>query len=641
MIYLLVLGLALRIVFYFLFFQAEAWNIHMAQGFDERALLLIQGQAVPFLTAWGSYPLWLAPFYKLLEILGLLEQRGELIFWYHQFLSLASSVLLFCFLKRCLHVGRAGAFMAVGGLMILNPALIYLSGMKLSETLFQSVLILGLVLYRPWFPLKPVWRGLGVGMLLAVALSLRNILLPFVILVPLYGALKNRKSLRSAAGMAFATGAGSFILSFLLISQLNGLFDAEKIADTSMNRGANIAQTWCQAKALEYETADKKFWFSPPAFWSLAETRSLFLNRDFRDVGFYVTLGWRCLEQDPARLLLQSHSFWAVFLGPFYPDPLQSSLAGLTKFYGWVYLTLFFLVLLYAPYLWRHDIGRLLCVFIFCQLLAVYVGNVGEARLVYSFLPALTVLGGLLLQKFSRSPQQAILMGTVAVATSVLLLGVPTRGALISAREKSHFLAKDSSEQRAVVAERLQKAPSVSRPRLCQEVLPALQPCLQTKDCSENTLRPAWEELKQLNRQVMTEHQLFCRNLLLVRLHRERHIQIPAPLIQKPASFLVEENPLVLSLEAVAGAFLHLVLLRDHGRMDLAPPGSSVESALYQVLSFQHRYDFNRADYQGQVTFSLREGRPNEEAAAVFRETLIHGFLRRKAEAKIRPPHPE
>lgn len=610
----------------------------MAFRFDERALQILRGEEVNNLAAWGSYPLFLASLYKVLDIVGLLSYRISIVFWLNQFLGLATAILAFKTL-RSFKTPYRPSFIFVGLFLLLNPLQIYINGMNISESLFQFTTCLALALYLDVISLSAWKKWLGFFVCLVFAIMARNIILPFVVLLPIYLLWfepQGRKILFSKEFLGAALFAGVLLLT---LGQINAHLDKYKNTSLNLNRGANLAQTWCEAPTLHFKTEENSFWFSPPAFWPLEKTRSIYLEKDFADTRFYSNMAWECLQKDPSLLVFRLRSLLNVFDGPFYPDPLKGHMRGVINTFAALYSVLFFFVIFGIRYLWKERSGKILMFFVATQMAAVYVANTGEARFIYSFLPALTILSILLWSHVSR--RQRIGLLSLSAIVSLGLLSVKPLAQMMTERDKNRFIKMTTEEKIELVENRLKSIPIVKSEPLCRESFKESPKCLEQDQisCSPEQVKKIFSEFQESQKQSMTEERLFCRNLFMVRLWNEKDLAIPMELIQKPSP--LPEGPFSghHPIEAIAGQLLHVDLLLRAGANDLIPADESFDYLLHVLLKYQHRISGNRSEYQGAVVEKLNKAEPSKRAAGIYVPSLQQALIAlKKNPASTHPP---
>ncbi|KYG62185.1 hypothetical protein AZI85_08315 [Bdellovibrio bacteriovorus] len=591
----------------------------MAFRFDERALAVVSGEVFGNFAAWGSYPVWLALIYKILDTIGLLEYRLSLLYWLNQSFGLGTAYLVYRFLRH-LHVASPWQNWVLGLFLLLNPMQIYLNSLNISESLFQFLTVLALGLYFEVFKVSSWTRHLGIFVLLGISFALRNIILPFLLLFSFYALtfpIEAKRMSRKQSLVGFA------LMVFLLagLSLLNSRFDRQGTASLNLNRGANIAQAWCQAPTLDFKNEQNSFWFRPPSFWSLRETRSLFLENDFRDTFYYVQTAKACVQERPWVAALQSRSLLNIFDGPFYPDPMKGRMTTLSKIFSGLYLLIFLCTLFYISQILSNPITRLFLLFILCQCAAVFFSNPGEARFIYSFLPVLAINFAYIANQNLSKLQRPLSLGAVLTA---LLLMIPSSDTLIRNFERNLFSSKSMDEKLTELETRLNFVSARSAdhlvwttPGVCKDVLPKILNCLETSNnCEEKNLIKAYREV---NSQPMTEEELFCRNLTMTYIRDHFQIHFPLDVIQKPSPLPggVENNhPLV----AIAGQLLHADLALQANMTEAIP--ESYESLLYQLTQYQHRTTLNRAEYLGTVVENLQKAEPSQKAQEINRATL-------------------
>ncbi|KYG68372.1 hypothetical protein AZI87_03740 [Bdellovibrio bacteriovorus] len=591
----------------------------MAFRFDERALAVISGEVFGNFAAWGSYPVWLAFIYKILDSIGLLEYRLSLLYWLNQGLGLGTAYLVYRFLGH-LNVSSRWQNGVLGLFLLLNPMQIYLNSLNISESLFQFLTVLALGLYFETFKVSLWTRHLGIFILLGLSFALRNIILPFLLLFPLYALTFSTEATRMSRKQ---TLAGLMLMVFLLagLSLVNSRFDRQGTASLNLNRGANIAQAWCQAPTLDFKNEQNSFWFRPPAFWSLRETRSLFLENDFRDTLYYVQTAKACVQERPWVAALQSRSLLNIFDGPFYPDPMKGRMTALSKILGGLYLFAFLCTLFCASRILSNPITRLFLLFILCQCAAVFFSNPGEARFIYSFLPILAINFAYVASQNLSQFQRPLALS--AVLTTLLLM-IPSSDILIRNFERNLFMSKSKDEKLTELENRLEIISAKSSdhmawatPGVCKGVLPKILNCLETSNnCDEKSLIKAYREV---NNRPMTEEELFCRNLTMSYIRNQFQIHFPLDVIQKPSPLPggVENNhPLV----AIAGQLLHADLALQANMTEAIP--ESYESLLYQLTQYQHRTTLNRTEYLGKVVETLQKAEPSHKAQEIYQTTL-------------------
>lgn len=610
----------------------------MAFRFDERALQILRGEEVNNLAAWGSYPLFLASFYKILEVLWLLSYRISIVFWLNQFLGLATATLAFKTL-RYFKTPYRPSFIFAGLFLLINPLQLYINGMNISESLFQFTTCLALALYLDVFSLTAWKKWLGFFVCLVFAVMARNIILPFVILLPIYlfwVEPQGRKILFSKEFLGAALLAGVLLLT---LGQINAHLDKYKNTSLNLNRGANLAQTWCEAPTLHFKTEENSFWFSPPAFWPLEKTRSIYLEKDFADTKFYTNMAWQCLRKDPSLLIFRIRSLLNVFDGPFYPDPLKGQMRGVAHTFSMMYAVLFFFVIFGIKYLWKERSGKILLFFVATQMAAVYLANTGEARFIYSFLPALTILGILLWSHVSR--RQRIGLLSLSAVVSLGLMFVKPLAQMMTERDKNRFMRMTTEEKVELVENRLKSIPVLKSEPLCRDNFKESQKCLAQNQtsCSPEQAKNIFFEFQESQKESMTEERLFCRNLFMVRLWNEKNLPMPIELVQKPSP--LPEGPFSGShpIEAIAGQLLHIDLLSRSGASNLIPAEESFDNLLHVLLKYQHRISGNRSEYQGAVVEKLNKADPSERAAGIYLSSLQQALIAlKKTPTSTHPP---
>lgn len=386
-----------RLFFFIFYFSPEKWRIHMLGRFDERALSLLSPDVmIKNLAAWGSYPSILSFFYRFLEVIGLLEFRIQILFWLYQIAGvwLAYRILKFSIdhFKPENHLCKL-IYVSISVLILFNPSVIYLHSMNLSETGY--VLILWIAFER----IFKFWKSerfndlVLVFALLGLSVVFRNMGILLVAAATVYSCYllaKKRISFLRGLVLWFVMG-----ISGLVFSYFNFLHDPHNGFSLNLNKGANLAQTWCEAPTIDFANESNSFWFRPPSLWKVPNAGSLFLSTEFQESGKYTQYAIECLKEDPRVLISRFRSLLNIFDGPFYPDPLVMSSSLLFRFSLLLFLMVFVWILIRTirqNKILKDPLVGLLWFILISQFAAVFIGNMGESRFLFSFYPFLVLL---------------------------------------------------------------------------------------------------------------------------------------------------------------------------------------------------------------------------------------------------------
>ncbi|MDX1917848.1 MAG: hypothetical protein SFT81_01715 [Candidatus Caenarcaniphilales bacterium] len=407
---LLALGIAflclmIRLLFFDWIYFEPLLNNWLPESFDRRALAIVEGKKVFYLTGWASYPLFLALFYKLLKFLNLISERFYWTGVLNASLGSISAYLLAQIMKQ-LFPGRLILSACIGFLYILYYPAIYFSALNLSENFFTP-LFMALIWFVILYQAKPDWKlGLITGLLSGIAVAIRPLLLSFLPLLILWLAFPWKKKLYLTSTQ-FVPAFLVSILSILLgVSFINSKIDFKGNFNFSGNSGINATLAWCEPSKISYHAPDgSSFWFRPPVFKNdrknYPEMRTAV---PFERADYYYMLAWNCIKQKPSRLISNLGHSLNIFEGYFYPDfDVWEAHGGIIKF--WKFLTLLFLAFMLV-YPWLDPEGlRNWClgIFILFSLVAVvYLSNPGEERYLAPYHFVLLIWGVRGLSLFAR-----------------------------------------------------------------------------------------------------------------------------------------------------------------------------------------------------------------------------------------------
>lgn len=602
-----------RLLFYFFYIENDV-NIHMLFRFDERALAVMQGEGFKDFAAWGTYPLFLGLIYKCIHFLQLLDYRISILFWINQGLSLWAVLLLFksvdpMWAKNKL---KQSLFWILFGL---NPFFVYLSAMNMSESLFLFFVTIFFVHFHQVQKSERLRNAFIAGAALGISLALRNIISLFVVLffaMLIYRVIKRKETWKTSLSMMLLVS-----LVPVILGQLNSLYDLKGQKGTSLNRGPNLAQTWCEAQTIQTENTAGSFWFRPPEYRFGNETEGLYVDQPFQNTKYFTELAVYCLQESPILLLVRLRSILNSFDGVLYPDPLKLATLQIGKFFKWFHLLIFALFLFSVITLLKKEESRIYALFVLGCLGSVYIGNVGEMRFFYSFYPAMAVLIGYSLQNQSIQETSFRLFGAAALAT--VLIGTPSLTSIQNHLRSHQFnsLSKD---------EILQKIERHMRFLNSKEVICQREADFKTSLTGHSDPAKAVRHfLTQAYERQLTEMQFFCRNHLLVQVRNEglfsatiNDIGYVTPL---PGG-LTQHHPLV----AIAGQLLHNDLLIGNSGADLILESEKYYDLFRTLFKYQHRLSLNRANMIGKVVEYPRSAQPNAVSEKIL-ELVFNDFL--------------
>lgn len=582
--------------------------------FDERALALIQGQIVKDLAAWGSYPIFLSVFYKLFDWLRILDFRLELMFWINHLFSILA--FYFLFKDKLSSKKNSHLFFCLLTIFLINPLFIYFTSMNMSESFFVFTSVMLIISLHHYEKTNKVGIVALAGVLLAIAVSLRSMIIPFALCLIIYGFVKHKGKQQKFS--FFVPLLASFLSFYLLLGEFVSRHDHLSRRDLSLNRGPNIAQTWCEAQIIETETSGGTFWFRPPAYRYGDETQGLFLDQPFENTSFYSKLGLECLKESPELLFLRLRSVLNTFNGPIYPDPLNlvNSNPRLITFFQFLQVAAFVLFSISILLRLRDSVKDLKVLFILSSLGAVYIGNIGESRFLMSFYPFFAFISLLSLQEFSNMTFLKRFWIGVGVSISAYLISeIPSTLEIQNVKKERYFHQVNINEFRKDLSLRLSYLQSNFE--VCQD----FQKILGELESSPKIKNAILEYLVNFNKKPRSELEFFCRNLLMVELRNRK-------LYQTNSSELGAISPLNESLasshpiEAIAGRLLYYDLLISSSEEHKIPESEKYYELIKNLFRYQHRLKWNRAEYLGKVVDYPIIAKPSEQAEVIYRETL-------------------
>lgn len=586
----------------------------MLLEFDERALAVLHNLPIKDFAAWGSYPLFLGFIYKVLNVFQVIDDRVSIVFWINQVLSLSAVLLLFRSVDPTWSKDKLKQtlFWVLFGL---NPFFIYLSAMNMSESLFLFSVTIFFVHFQQLKKSMHFKDALIAGAALGLSLALRNIISLFVILF--LGFLIYQIATRKAVWKT------SLVMMFLvalvptLLGHLNSLYDLKGQVGTSLNRGPNLAQTWCEAQTIHTESSAGSFWFRPPEYRFGNETEGLYVDQPFQNTKYFTDLAFHCLRESPILLLVRLRSVLNSFDGVLYPDPLRLGTDRAGNFFRWFHLLIFALFLFSIRKLLTKQETQIYALFVIGCLGSIYIGNVGEMRFFYSYYPALAVLIGYSLQNQSKKEASIRLFGAAVLAT--LLMEIPSLTSIQENLRRHQFnsLSKDEVLQKVVRHKEFLRSTEV----ICQ-IEEDFKASLIGHSDPAKAVR---HFLTQAYEQPLTEMQFFCRNHLLVQVRNQgffsatiNDIGYVTPL---PGG-LTQQHPLV----AIAGQFLHNDLLIGNSGADLILESEKYYDLFRALFKYQHRISLNRKNMIGKVVEYPRSAQPDSLSEKIL-EIAFNDFL--------------
>lgn len=595
-----------------LWVDQAAWLRHMPGEFHKRALAVALDQTHANLAAWGSYPLFLGQFYKFMAFLGLGDFRYEGLFILQQVMAVLTA---FCFYRSALllQVREKVAFWGATLLILWNPGMIYLSTLVISEPFF--ILILSIFIYLALqFHRSPRWHViLMLSLLAGVLISLRNIFIPVVFgLFTVYLFLFVFQKHYRKAGRLLGGVLGALLVCGT-ISAFNSRYDKLGKGDLNSNKGANLAQTWCEASFIRYENPEGNFWFSPPLFWNMPKTWGLVFAESFSDNAFYKNQALSCLRANPLSVFVRLRSLVHAFDGPLYPDPSYIGESFLFRAWQFLLLSLLVYTILQGRQVFRGELLTPL-VIVAGSLASIYVGNVGEARFAYSFLPAL----GLIALSVQRFPWKLQELGKVSLAVLIALglWQLPSLNHLVE-HQKWMAFQRDAQEGQNANLKKALRGLSVPSRDYCESILPELNRC-QNSLCGSQEKSSFKNAVLVLQTRPLSEQELFCRNFKMLRALRNG-VEFSSAEVQNPPPLPEGGKALDDPLEAVAGQLLHYHLLDKLNASTTRP--ESKEQLVFKLFHYRYRDDVDHLR-KNQVSRYLNVDQPQDEAVWIYARTF-------------------
>lgn len=352
--------------------------------YDQFAIGIIDGTAGNNITAFGSTPIFLAPIYTLLKLVGLFDHRLALL----QFINIGLMIGVLLLVRKTMQrFNYKEQTINLSLLLIgLNYQLAYLNSLILSENffliLFAAVIWIALNIDRSTQPKYLIIFGL----ISALAIALRPIflLVPITLLVVLV-----LKRLVNAKQLTFIVT--TFLLTMLLVSLANQRFSATNERGFTSNGGANLVQTWCNARRVGNidSTGQTSNWFSAPVNHGLHPNTDIYLPITSTSLDFIAT-GINCFLANPLEVVTNLGNLTNTIDSIFHPNfvndnVLHNYLLAISKTLNLIMLGALIgaaVIKIYQRkglFLLNHKL-QLILIVIFSYLSTIYIANPGEER---------------------------------------------------------------------------------------------------------------------------------------------------------------------------------------------------------------------------------------------------------------------
>jgi hypothetical protein len=369
---ILLIALAVRIVYVIHTPVADLVQFESAV-FDTKALDLARGVSSNYPSVSASYHLFLAPLYKLLISLNLIEWRVFMVVILNCCLALVSTALIYR-IAEMLYPQRPRLIILIALLFACYYPNVYFNGLILSENLFTP-LIIGIF----YLAIVKQKNYALIGVLFGLAIIVRPAAMAFLpfYLIWLYPQITNKL-------FTILRVLLPVMLIIVLASLINQQSDRAHHLSYTANGGANFVLTWCQPRRIISETVeDGSTWFSPPVFHGKNPSSDIQIDRSFYDNYYLFSMGLNCIAANPQRLITNLANPLNLIDSVFYPnlrtrDAVHNELVLLWKVITMALIVPFVLFPVYFKANRRQ--WSLAGLLILSLLFVVYASNPGEER---------------------------------------------------------------------------------------------------------------------------------------------------------------------------------------------------------------------------------------------------------------------
>ncbi len=387
-------SLSLRLIYVWFVFDEKQFGKVMPGKVDSIAMGFLKGVEHVYPTAWASFYIPLAYFYKALDWFGALDERLFYVAIANCFLG-AAGVVVFFSLAKIIFPGKLKVPIILTGIFLCYYPSLYFNALVLSENLFIP-LFLGSV-YLAWsYNGKSLLNPAITGLLLGICTAIRPILFPFLPLFALWMLFRSREKIKLVGLRYLPLLLCSFLLVIALFSVTTSRIHKYNKYAIAENGGVNVAMTWCQPRKIRYYiSGNNTRWFSPPVFWNKDRSTDIITDVPFHNQMHYYKMGFNCMLEHPERLVTNFRNLINIFHSRLYPNLIYSKWHyQAVNFWKIISVALFLGFLLYPIFFRRRRehwvFGFLL---IFSLLAMAYLANPGEERYLVPYYFVLIIFG--------------------------------------------------------------------------------------------------------------------------------------------------------------------------------------------------------------------------------------------------------
>jgi 4-amino-4-deoxy-L-arabinose transferase-like glycosyltransferase len=383
---LLFLGLALRLLYIFIFTTPESYLFSDPAGYDSRALLMASKQHIAFSTYFPPFfHIFLSFIYRPLIWLNIIDWRIKIDIIIFAIFYMVGFWCIYQIVKKLFTKKIAIIILLI---LIFWYPFLFLNYLIMSENLFFLLLFLGL--YILVCKDLNIFNGIILGFIWGLALLCRPIFslaIPLFLIWGWYYKL-NRKALIGFTAVIFFLIASMMTFNFYYT---NGV---EK--SISSNGGVNFAMLWCDAKSIQFNGENYYYWFAPPANENYPDNKRIYTNKPFTNQRYYYKMGLNCIKNNPKIIFSNISSVIKNFNSSLFPTtsgvPYWQKLRTLFKILN---IILFFgaiISIFIAKAKTNQKYLYLFGLIVFSLLLATYLQGVGEERYIIPYAPLLMIL---------------------------------------------------------------------------------------------------------------------------------------------------------------------------------------------------------------------------------------------------------